>query len=719
MLLILFACTLAGRFIALPAFLLPHAFSPSEYWSAAVAAFSLLAAVALWRTRWSATAGWAALALAGQAFSLQLLQVGNLIKAQAFFGWTDILRSHRIVFLAALALQAILVAVGVLQRRTEFRKACSRMLSFPALLGLLVLQCLAAIGFAPGAVRGVVLEGSVRAAGVQATKTGLGLLILVIGTLNLCLAAASFPEDALEKLRARWERRNSRCLVHAAALWVVVASSLIAWLVLERMPHVPDEVAYVSQAKYLAAGRLYLETPPQPHAFECEFDMFDGPKWYAATPAGWPAVLAVGYLFGVPWLVNPLLGGIAILLAHALVRRLYDHHVADGTVLLLAASPWLLFLSASLMPHPATLVFSLLGLLGVERARNQGSVRWAAIAGLSIGALLHVKPLEAVIIAGVAGIWWLGAGWKKLRLGALAATLVCGAAMAVLFLGYNRSLTGQATYVPISKFADAHYYPGANRLGFGKDIGNFGWTELDPLPGHGPIDVAVNTNINVNLLNVELFGWPCGSLLLVFLLLLWRRFRDDALLWGLLLALWAGLSLYWFAGGPDFGPRYWYQMILPCVVLTVRGGMAFARRWNEDGGASGQGRKVWAFVLLASAIGLVNLSGWRSLDKYPHYRGVRPDVRSLATGLGHSLVFVRGRAFPDYAAAIPFNPSTLDRNAPGPIFARDLGPASRAELTAYFSGRTVWTLDGPSKTGGGFRLIEGAPESEPPTRINP
>lgn len=714
MLLILFARPLASRFALLTAFSLPRAFPSSEYWTLAVAAGSLLAAGTLSRTRWRATAGWAALALAGQAFSLQLLQAGNHIRPQLFFGWTDLLRSYRIVFLAALALQTLLVAAGVLRRRAEFVQACSRILSLPAFLGLLVLQGFAAIGFAPGEVRGLVLGGFARAAAMQTTKTGLGLLILVVGTLNLCLAAASFPDDALENLRARWQRRNSRRLVWAAAFWVVLISSLIAWLVLERMPHVPDEVAYVSQAKYLAAGRLYLETPPQARAFECEFDMFDGPKWYAATPAGWPALLALGYLLGVPWLVNPLLGGIAILLAHALVRRIYDRDVADGTVLLLAASPWLLFLSASLMPHPATLVFSLLGLLGVERARNHGSVLWAAIAGLALGALLHIRPLEAVIIAGVAGLWWLGAGWKKMRWGALAATVICGAAMTVLFLGYNHALTGQATYVPISKFTDAHYYPGANRLGFGKDIGNFGWTELDPLPGHGPIEVAVNTNINANLLHVELFGWPCGSVLLVFLLLLWRNFRDDALLWGLLLALWAGLSLYWFAGGPDFGPRYWYQMILPCVVLTVRGAQALAARCGEDPGSPGQSNKVWAFVLLASAIGLVNLAGWRSLDKYHRYRDVRPDVRKLAAGLGRSLVFVRGRAFPDYAAAIPFNPPTLDRNAPGPIFTRDLGPASRAELTAYFSGRSVWTLDGPSKTGGGFRLVEGPPESDTP-----
>ncbi len=693
--------------VAAGASFLPRVLPVSIYATAAIVLISGVAALALWRTRWGAAVGWTALVLAGQACAVQLVDVGNLIRPQIFYGWKHLLTTYRIIFLAALGIQALIVLAAVWRRRRQAGKILRRILPWPAWAGMLALMGFAAIDFAPADVRAAVSGHFWKTAILQAVKSAQGLTIFLSGAVALWLAAAAVPEDAWEILCERWRNRNGKRLVWIAALWVVVVSSLLAWFVFERVPHLPDEVAYAFQAKYLATGRLYLEKPVEPKAFESEFVLVDGDKWYMATTAGWPAVLALGYLLGAPWLVNPLLGGIAILLAHALVRRIYDRDITDATVLLLSLSPWLLFLSASLMPHPLTLVFSLLGLLGVARARSEGSVLWGGVAGFAVGAMLHVRPLDAVILAGVAGVWWLSAGLRKLRPAALGATLAAGVAMTALFLLYNRAITGDPFYPPINRFTDTYYYPGANRIGFGKDVGNLGWTELDPLPGHGPIDVIVNTNINVYLLHFELFGWASGSLVFVFLLAMFGRIRDDALLWGFLAALWVGFSLYWFSGGPDFGPRYWYQMILPCAALTVCGAQAFAERLKERTSLAAGKSKVWAFVVLASLVGFVNLITWRSLDKYYHYRRMRPDIRRLEAQLGRSLVFVRGEEFPDYAAAFTFNPPHLGRNAPGPIFVHDVGPESRAHVLSYYNDRPVWILEGPSVTGDGFRVVAG------------
>jgi hypothetical protein len=702
--------------------LFPRPIPPALYWTLAVGAGCALGWLALAGSRWGKAAAWIALAAGAQACAFQLLDVGPVIRAQLFAGWMRILADYRAIFLAGAGLAFIVALAGAAfewrSRRGAFRTVFE-VIPAPAWIVVLALQFFAAMDFAAADVRAFFGGAYLKTAELQSVKSGAGLVILITGAIALWLAAAAFPEDAWARCRDRWEKRNRRALPLAAALWVVAVSSLLCWIVFERVPHLHDEVAYTYEAKYLATGRLYLEPPPEPKAFETEFSMQDNDKWYMATTAGWPAVLALGYLIGAPWLINPLLGGIAVLLAHVLVRRLYNVDVADGTVLLLAGSPWLLYLSASLMPHPLTLVLSALGLLGVARARNEGGVIWGFIGGLAIGAMLHVRPLDAVILAVAAGIWWLSAGWNRLRLAPLAATVLAGLAMTILFLAYNRAVSGDPLYPPINKFTDTHYYPGANRIGFGKDVGNLGWTELDPLPGHDARDVVVNTNINLYLLNFELFGWPCGSLVFVFLLCAWRRIRDDGLMWGFLAALWAGLSLYWFHGGPDYGPRYWYQMILPCAVLTIRGAQMFASRWaaaaapRGDEGAlsfvasnSAAGR-VWAFVLMASLIGTFNLISWRSLDKYYRYRGMRPDIRSLEPQFGRSLVFVRGKLFPDYAAAFAFNPPSLGRDAHGPIFAQDLGPESRARLEAYYADREIWVVAGPTETGGAFRVIEG------------
>lgn len=281
--------------------------------------------------------------------------------------------------------------------------------------------------------------------------------------------------------------------------------------------------------------------------------------------------------------------------------------------------------------------------------------------------------------------------------------------MAALFLAYNKALTGDAFHAPVNKFFDTTTYPGSNRLGFGADIGNWAasWRNMDALEGHGPIDVLMNSNQNLYMINFELYGWACGSLLLVWLLFVWRKWRREAVMWGLLLGLFLVLNLYWFGGGPDFGARYWYLMILPCVVLTLRGAQELAARPQEHpaGVADGEPQaasRAWAFVALATLIGVVNLAPWRAVDKYPSYRGITTDIRRLAreNNFGSALVFVRGPEWPDYHSAFALNPPRLD--APGgaeadtPIFARDLGRPANDKLRASFPNRPVWIISTPA-----------------------
>jgi hypothetical protein len=690
--------------------------TPALTWTLLVVLVAALLALVLRARGWGEAAGWLALALAGQAVALQLVEAGAIVRLQMFYSWSVLLHSWRHIFLVALGAQTVLVAWGVWRwwkRDAEARARLSKLLTVPQAVVLLFLAAYGSTSLAPQLFRALTEGVLARHAAVQGSKVALGMIILVTGTANLLLVAVHLPKSAWGKIVERWQGRHSARLPWLAALWVVVVSSLLCIFVLDAMPHVEDEVTYFFHGKTISAGRLWLLPPPDAAAFPSEYTNTQG-KWYSAMLGGWAFVFALGFTLGVPWMVNPLLGGLGIMLAHALVKRLYGQPLADGAALLMAASPWLLYISASFMPHALSLVLFLLGLLAVERARAAGGLLWGAVAGLAFGGLLHVRPLEAVAAAGVAGVWWLSAGRKTLRLPALAATAAAGLAMTVLFLAYNRELTGDPFYAPVNKFFDEAKYPGANRLGFGPDIGNFGWGGMDALPGHGLLDVLFNTNNNLYLLNFELFGWAGGSLLFVGLLCVWRRWREHALMWGLLAGLWACMNLYWFSGGPDFGPRYWYQMILPCTVLTLAGAAECARRWRgEPHREAPSASRVWAFVLFASLAGFVHLVPWRALDKYANYRGIRPEIRALARAhsFGRSLVFVRGPVWPDYASAFALNPPRVDRPAADaydmPIFVRDLGPASREGLRAYYSDRTVWIVAGHTETGSSATLVAG------------
>jgi hypothetical protein len=173
-------------------------------------------------------------------------------------------------------------------------------------------------------------------------------------------------------------------------------------------------------------------------------------------------------------------------------------------------------------------------------------------------------------------------------------------------------------------------------------------------------------------------------------------------------------SFYWFSGGPDFGARYWYLILVPCVGLTARAVPALADRLAAVTGEAAERARVQllAGVSALALSALICFFPWRAIDKYHHYRNMRPDVRRLAAAhdFGRSLVLVRGRRHPDYASAAIYNP--LDFQADAPVYIWDRDPAiTRAALQAY-ADRPVWVLDGPTRTGAGFRVVAGPLRSE-------
>jgi len=87
---------------------------------------------------------------------------------------------------------------------------------------------------------------------------------------------------------------------------------------------------------------------------------------------------------------------------------------------------------------------------------------------------------------------------------------------------------------------------------------------------------------------------------------------------------------------------------------------------------------------------------------------MRPDIRSLSRecNFGRSLVLVRGASFPDYSSAAIYNP--IDLQAAAPVYAWDRSPEVRAELLRLYPDRPVWTVEGPSITGAGYRVLGSA-----------
>lgn len=535
----------------------------------------------------------------------------------------------------------------------------------------------------------------------------------------VALAIRAVPPDSLASWRqasARWlgpegEESSEPAGVDpfslGCALAVATGATVLAWLVYERHPHVQDEVKYLYHARYLAAGWLAMPPPPVPEAFELYLMDIAPRGWYAVTPPGWPAVLAVGVWAGAPWLVNPVLAALNVLAAYALLTRLYPRRTARVALLLLCLSPWFVFLAMGFMAHMLTLLCALLGALGVAWARETSQDRWAWLGGAALGWLSLTRQLDALIAAFLVGLWAIGVGGRRLRVTAVAGLVLGSMLVGALQLPYNALYTGSGLAFPIMEYNARLFGAGANAYGFGPDRG-MGW-ELDPFPGHGPLDAIVNTNLNTTALNVELFGWATGSLLAIYLLVLVGPLRRSDRLMLAVIALDVALYFFnYFSGGPDFGPRYWFLVVLPCAALSARGLEVLGAKLEEgEGVGSGRGgTTALAAAAALCAMAAVTFAPWRCLDKYRHYLDMRPDIRELAASeaLRGGLVLIRGVEFPDYASAAIYNP--LDLGAEAPIFARDRGAEVTARLLRAFPDRALWIVDGPTRTGRGYVVVE-------------
>ncbi|MGH9387704.1 MAG: hypothetical protein ACRD2N_25895, partial [Vicinamibacterales bacterium] len=152
-------------------------------------------------------AGWTALALVGQACALQLVLAGPTVRPQIFRGWNDLLNGPRVVFVAAVVAQAVIVIAGLRSHWPAILPGASRILSWPMALALSAVLIFSAttmpmevaLALASGSVADLVVQ-----AGGHASKFALSLFLLITGFLSLLLAAATVPTATWERLERWW-----------------------------------------------------------------------------------------------------------------------------------------------------------------------------------------------------------------------------------------------------------------------------------------------------------------------------------------------------------------------------------------------------------------------------------------------------------------------------------------------------------------------------------
>ena len=462
--------------------------------------------------------------------------------------------------------------------------------------------------------------------GGYAKQIVFGTAIVVLNLLSLVALSITTPPQFFF--------RPPTALVSVAC--AVAASVILAWLAMEFVPHVEDELAYLFHARLFAAGQLWAPAPAEILRPGLDYYLLtiEGDRWFAVTTPGWPAILALGTYLGQPWLLNPLLAGIAIWLAYDTIRRIADQETALVAAMLLASSAWFLASGATLMPHLASTVLSLMAWWLLVRSR--GTVPAALLAGAAMGALFTVRQLEAVILGGVTGFLLLGLAWPDRKfLPVLGYGIGCIAVGSLYFL-YNMTMTGSFLTAPMEPYLDALWHDGANAYGFGPEIGpRERWGALDYAPGHSLTEGLIGAAHNVFSTNFEFLGWSIGSLGLFLAHLLWgRKNRLDILAYAIIAFTIIAHLGYWFTGSFYIGPRYWSGLMVPLAYLSARGFFTIGHRLSLP--AHRMLPVLWVMVLT----GLLVFVPWRGVEKYQGYGNYDGEFRRTASAQDFEARFV-------------------------------------------------------------------------------
>jgi 4-amino-4-deoxy-L-arabinose transferase-like glycosyltransferase len=360
---------------------------------------------------------------------------------------------------------------------------------------------------------------------------------------------------------------SRRYLWRATLLLICLVAFFLAGLVsqgiFERIPHVEDEAAYLFQAQVFAHGRLSVPTPPSPESYWSPFVLDYGGQRFSKYPPGYSLLLSLGVRTGKPWIVNALLGSLALWFIAQLGRAIYSPTTGLLAAALGLTCPVFTAMSASLLSHPTSLFFTALFLWSFARLIQKSTDsprRFSVVAGLALGYLALTRPYDAIGVGLPFALYGLARvlrGDRALLQRGLIAVAVALLLSLMLPL-YWYGLTGH--------FANPYRFVWPyDRLGFGPDVGPEGYDLATGL---------LYARSNLRALSTAFLGWP-WYLNVFFLWLpfvLRPRNRWNYLLLASLISLVTLHITYWYYGGRDAGfPRYYYAALPALLLLTARG----------------------------------------------------------------------------------------------------------------------------------------------------
>lgn len=569
-----------------------------------------------------------------------------------------------------------------------------------------------------------VAETNYRPSGLTSLADLVSEILLIAFAALLLVGFAWGLGNLVESLSRRYKNREKESATQATRLLrklrlgarpshvalalffgAAILSSVACLYILEGIPHVQDEVAYMFQGRIFAHLRSWAPVPPSPEFFQSAFVQIYEGRWFSKYPPGYPLMLALGVWAGVPWLVNAFSAGAALALIYAAGLRMFGRQVAAWAGLFGLVSPWVIFMSGSYMSHPTTMLWVALFLYALVQSRLSDAVaaphksfgvpsRWTLTAGFAIGMAFITREWTALGVGLGAALWAIGdiisAKKGAPRKVAIYAMTFVGFLPPLLFLLYqNHELTG-------SWFRLAQDLVGSyDQPGFGPGHGS----EV----GHTPAMGLYNGLVYLRTLATVFNGWPAPFALAPVLLGVFgwwkgerKEFAWDLLLWLPALGL-VGAYFAWWSSTTIYGPRYWYEA-MPFLLLMSGRGMDLLGRMSMPKVAQIWERQVrWvvpAVLFALFTIYALTQSLPQEIKTYTDYNDISGEsLQEVAQAhLSNALVFVAldpEQPNRDYGKAFFGTDPMLEGNI---VYVRDLGYDANQYFASLFPGRKAYWL---------------------------
>jgi len=241
-------------------------------------------------------------------------------------------------------------------------------------------------------------------------------------------------------------------------------------------PRIIDATSYWLEARALAEGHVSWPIDEPTASVRGRFLLLSGapekPQLGVIFPPGYPLVLAIGFVFGVPLWIGPLIAALLVAPTYGLAKTISAREdIARLAATLSVICATLRYHTADTMSH-GWAAFLLAGSLtfafaAVDADSDKKKRRAAALAGALFGWLLATRPMSAIALVPILI-------FASLKLGAVARLALAGGALLpiALFFLQQHAVTGsyflssQAAY-----YAVADGPPACFRYGFGPGIG--------------------------------------------------------------------------------------------------------------------------------------------------------------------------------------------------------------------------------------------------------